>query len=212
MHCVHADIIREVENNGNRLSELLAKAANRSMYVGYLNQAMLAAVKNDNHSNIGKLVLHGSRNIFECLRYAGYANKPHARAMLLLIKAAQTGDIALVQKVFSEPVTVLLDKEQCLDDLYYDFFKGQEPALSVPIEIARRYGNGRVREELLLKSNVNQEEGYVYWNDLRLLHLDISLLRKIPWVKKLMLARNRLRNLPPEIGSYLKQVSTIVHV
>ena len=76
----------------------------------------------------------------------------------------------------------------------------------VPIEIARRAQNNDIREELLLHTDVNQEKGSVYWHGLRLLHLDISWVRKIHWVKYLRLARNGLRVIPNELGNYLKQV------
>ena len=75
----------------------------------------------------------------------------------------------------------------------------------VPIEIARRYDNIAVREELLLRTDVNQEDGTVSWHGLRLLNLDLSCIRKIHWVKHLRLARNGLRSIP-EVGAYLKQV------
>ena len=77
------------------------------------------------------------------------------------------------------------------------------------IEIARCYQNPIMREELLLRTNVNQEEGSVYWNDLHLLVLDLSWIRKIHWVKILRLAGNGFRSIPNEIGGYLKQVSNI---
>ena len=79
----------------------------------------------------------------------------------------------------------------------------------VPIEIARRAQNNNVREELLLRTDVNQEEGSVYWHGLRLLHLDLSWVRKIHWVKRLRLARNGFRVIPNEIGGYLKQVCIV---
>ena len=163
----------------------------------------------DNHLNVGKLVLHGATNIPECLRYATDEIKPNARAMLLLIKAAQRGDVAIVQKMFGEPAPGLQNRQEYEDD---GFRLVQEAALSgnistvMPIEIARRKRQHNVREELLFKTDVNEEEGYVYWHGLRLLQLDISWLRKITWVKKLRLARNGLKILPPEIGTYLKQV------
>ena len=76
----------------------------------------------------------------------------------------------------------------------------------VPIEIARRANNDAVREELLLRTDVNQEEGSVYWHGLRLLNLDLSWIRKIHWVKRLRLARNGFKTIPNEIGGYLRQV------
>ena len=175
----------------------------------YLNRALKAAVKNDNHLNIGKLIVKGSTTISECLRYAKNARKPHARAMLLLIKAAQTGDVAIVQKLFGEPAPGLQNPQEYEDD---GFGQVQEAVLSgnistvVPIEIARRNQHHDVREDLLLRTDVNEEEGYVYWHGLRLLQLDITWLRKITWVKKIRLARNGFKSLPQDIGTHLKQV------
>lgn len=79
----------------------------------------------------------------------------------------------------------------------------------VPIEIARRCSSLAVREELLLYTDVNQEEGTVDWHGLRLLVLDLSWIRKIYWAKRLRLARNGFKSIPSEIGRYLKQVSMI---
>ena len=82
---------------------------------------------------------------------------------------------------------------------------------AVPIEIARRSNNSAVREELLLRTNVNQEEGSVYWHGLRLLNLNLSWITKIHWVRQLRLARNGFKTIPNEIGGYLRQVC-IFHI
>ena len=175
-----------------------------------LDRALKAAVKNDNYENIGKLVVKGAKELQSCLQYAKDENKPHARAMLLMIIAAQTGDKAIVQKLYGEPAPGLQNKQDFEDYAFGDVQKAiQSGNIStvVPIEIARRNGQSQLREELLMKIDVNQEEGYVYWHGLRLLRLEISWLRKIMWVKKLRLARNAIKSLPPEMGAYLKQVS-----
>ena len=167
-------------------------------------------MKNDNHLYIGKLVENGAKELVSCLQYAKDEKKPKARAMLLLIIAAQTGDNAIVQKVFAEPAPGLQNKLDYEDDAFGDVQKAVlfgNISTVVPIEIARRNGQSQVREELLLKTDVNQEEGYVYWHGLHLLSLNITWLRKIAWVKKLRLARNGLKSLPPEMATYLKQVS-----
>ena len=208
----HTEIIKEVENNGDKLTELLKNGAD-NLEAGCLDRALKAAVKNDNHLNVGKLVVKGARELKECLQYAKDEKKPQARAMLLLIIAAQTGDKAIVQKLFGEPAPGLTNKQDYEDDGFGDV---QKAVLSgnistvVPIEIARRNGQNQVREELLLKTDVNQEEGYVYWHGLRLLQLDIAWLRKIAWVKKLRLARNGFKGLPPEMATYLKQVGLYI--
>ena len=170
----------------------------------------MAATRNDNHFNIGKLVVKGARNLTECLEYAQRENKPHARAMLLLITAASSGNKTIVQRLFGETV----DKPDSSRDFSDSGFPDvQKAVLSgkvstvVPIEIARRHGHLQVREELLLKTDVNREESYVYWHGLRLLNLEVSWLRRINWVRRLRLARNGFKTLPNDMGNYLKQVS-----
>ena len=179
-----------------------------------LNRALVAAVKNDNHFNVGKLVVKGASNLEECLQMSRDEKKPHARAMVLMIKAAMEGNQALIRKLFGESYSSEVDESQC-DDGFEDVQKAVlsgEVSTVVAIEIARRSGHCIVREELLLKTDVNQEEGSVYWHGLRLLVLDISWLQKIHWVKRLRLARNGFKSLPNEIGSCLQQVNTLVYL
>jgi leucine-rich repeat kinase 1/leucine-rich repeat kinase 2 len=202
------EIIKEVENDGEKLTDLLRNSTEQ-LEPNCLNRALMAATKNDNHFNIGKLVVKGAKNLDQCLEYALKENKPHARAMLLLIKAAFSGNKSIVQKLFGETV----DKPDNAKEFYDTGFQEvQKAVLSgkvstvVPIEIARRNGHLHVREELLLKTDVNQEDGYVYWHGLRLLQLEIPWLRRINWVKRLRLARNGFKTLPNDMGNYLKQV------
>ena len=175
----------------------------------------MAATQNDNHFNIGKLVRKGAKNLEDCLEFAQRQNKPYAHAMLMLIKAASSGNKAIVQKLFGGTV----DPDDSSKDLHgMGFAEVQRAVLSgkistmVPIEIARRNGHLQVLEELLLKTEVNQEEGYVYWHGLRLLQLEVSWLRWINWVKRLRLARNGFKTLPNDMGDYLKQVCMCVCV
>ena len=66
-----------------------------------------------------------------------------------------------------------------------------------------------MREELLLRTDVDKDSGVVLWFGLRLKQLEISWLRKIYWVKKIRLARNEFSSLPPQMGSYLKQCTKL---
>lgn len=201
------EIIKEVETNGDNLTELLRFNADQ-LEPNCLNRALTAAVKNDNHFNVGKLIVKGADNIEDCLKQSRDDLKPHARAMLLLVKAAMRGDRNLVLKLFGEPAPGM-DTREYQDDGFQDVQKAVlsgKVSTVVPIEIARRNGHTQVREELLLKTDVNMEEGTVYWHGLRLLVLDVSWLRKIYWVKRLRLARNGFKQLPNEMGTYLKQV------
>ncbi len=196
-----------METDGEKLTELLRNTD--QLEPNCLNRALMAATRNDNHFNIGKLVVKGAKNLDACLEYAQTEKKPHARAMLLLIKAASSGNKSIVKKLFGEAV----DKPDNLKDFSDNGFSDvQKAVLSgevstvVPIEIARRNRHIHVREELLLKTDVNQEEGYVYWHDLSLLQLEVPWLRRINWVKRLRLARNGFKTLPNDMGNYLKQV------
>ena len=65
-----------------------------------LDRAVIAAVKNNNHFNIGKLVVKGAQNIDEALQLSIDLKHHTAIAMLLFIKAAQFDDKNLVWKLF----------------------------------------------------------------------------------------------------------------
>ena len=173
-----------------------------------LNRALHAAIRNDNHINVGTLIVKGADQISEAIKTAEEERKPHARAMLLLVKAAMSGNRNLVLQLFGEPCPGL-------EKMYYEdegFPEVQRAVISgkvstvVPIEIARRNANADVREELLVKTGVNRQDGTVNWHGLRLLVLEASWLRRIHWVQTLRLYRNGLRRLPYEMGTYLKQV------
>ena len=217
IHCIYirkllniTEIIKEVETNGDKLTDLLSKSTD-SLEPGCLDRALKAAVKNDDHLSIGKLVVKGATELQACLQYAKEEKKPHACAMLLLTIGAKTGDKAIIQNLFDKPVLEIQSRQAYEDDEFGDVRKAVlsgNISTVVPIEIARRYGQIQVREELLLKTDVNQEEGYVNWHGLRLLQLDVAWLRKIAWVKKLRLSWNGFKSLPPEFATYLKQVST----
>lgn len=205
-----SEIVREVENDSENLTELLRDVVPDQLEPNCLNRALAAATQNNNYFNIGKLVIKGADNLQGCLEIAQREHQPHAQAMLLLIMAASSNNVALVHQLFGETFDTFegsMELEEC------DFLDAQKAVVSgkvptvVPIEIARRCGHGQVREELLLKTDVNQEQRYVYWYGLRLLHLDVQWLKRISWVKKFKLARNGFESLPSGMGDYLREVS-----
>ena len=208
---VSVEIVEEIETNGNNLSDLLNRYSIDQLEPDCISRVLIAATHNDNPVNVGELMLKGTRHLKECLEIAIREQKPHSQAMLLLVKAGITGNKSIIQKLFGNAVSnpSSLDPREFNDD---QFAEVQQAVLSgkvstvVPMEIARRNGNNQVREELLLKTDVNKEEGSVFWHGLRLLSLDISWLRCISWVKHLRLARNGFKSLPQEMGTYLKQV------
>uniref|UniRef100_A0A1X7V539 Roc domain-containing protein n=1 Tax=Amphimedon queenslandica TaxID=400682 RepID=A0A1X7V539_AMPQE len=201
-------IIKEVKTNGDNLTALLRVRID-DLEPHCLEDALTAAVEVGNHFNVGKLVVKGATNIQQALEDSKRLQKHEARAMLLLVIAAQTNDRDLVLKLFGVPAQKNTTHPLANDD---DFSEIQKVVISgrvstvVPIEVARRHQNPVVREELLLRTDVNQEEGSVYWHGLRLLVLDLSWIRRIHWVKRLRLARNGFQAIPNEIGDYLKQV------
>ena len=168
----------------------------------------------DNNANIGKLIIKGATNIDEALELAKRERKHNARAILLLVIAAIKNDRNLVLRLFGEPVP-----SPKAADISDEGFQEVQSAVTsgkvstvVPIEMARRNEHKGVREELLLRTDVNQQEGTVFWHGLRLNELEVAWLRKVQWVKKLRLARNGFKYLPNEIDSCLWHVSGRIHV
>ena len=115
---LNTEIIKEVKTNSYNLTELLQVPSDQ-LEPNCLNRALAAAVNNDNHFNIGKLIIKGADNIEDCLRQSRDHHKPHARAMLLLVKAAMQGDKNLVLKLFGESVPEM-DTQEYQDDSFKD--------------------------------------------------------------------------------------------
>jgi len=205
------ELVREVSRDGDRVGEILKSLSGRALEKEVLSKCLVSAVRNDNSVNIGKLVVKGAKDFHQCLEIAIKAKKLKARAMLMLIIAAATGDIMIVQHLYGETVEdSSLCKDWFLDDNFREVQKivqNGDVSTVVAIEMARRYGNPLVREALVLKTDVQEEEGVVLWHGLRLLRVEESWLEKISWVKTLRLARNGLRVLPDNVGNYLKQAS-----
>ena len=76
---------------------------------------------------------------------------------------------------------------------------------AIPIQRARYYKSEDVWQELLLHTGIEKET--VRWHGLRLLELNMSLMKAVKWVRRLKLAKNGLRSIPDDIGRYLRQVS-----
>lgn len=240
--------MREVKNNGDNLSELLAQANPEHLEPNCLNEALIAAVENDHHQNVGKLIVKGSTNISEALKLSVREKKVHASAMLMLVYAAMDGNCNLVRQLFDEiriedqpcqecskssggTYALLLrmlnqsmtdqDCRECLQSVRR-VLKTSDMPTTIPIEIARRNiaGNtsvqrarrcGHVREELLMKTDVSKDEKYVHWQGLGLRTIELNWLKRVDWVKTLLIGRNQLKSLPAQIGAHLKQVNNNNH-
>ena len=125
--------------------------------------------------------------------------------MLLLIAAALSGDKEVLNHLLLESIQYISYKEDILPLVYYGLLSVTVSS-DAPIEIARQNNQPHMMYELLMKTNVYPEEGCVYWIRLQLRELNISLLKRIYWVKTLRLSRNKLITLSEGINKYLKQV------
>ena len=99
---VNLEMIKEVDTDGDNLIELLRVSLDE-LEKNCLERALIAAVRRGNHFNVGMLVVKGATNVDEALELATQLKKHEARAMLLLVKAAQTNDRDLVLKLFGAP-------------------------------------------------------------------------------------------------------------
>ena len=174
-----------------------------------LNLALLAAVENGSPINPMKLILRGATNIDEALAKSRNVKQYAVTAALLIIKAAMVNDRILVMKLYGENVKgqetkIPLTREDNLVELQAAVSSNSIKTV-IPIEMSRRNNASAVREELLIRTGVDKNNGVILWFGLRLMELEISWLRKIFWVKTLKLARNEFTSLPTEMGQYLKQ-------
>lgn len=194
------EVVKDVEKNGDAWVKLLQN--NPSLETDCLSRALVAATKCDNPSNVGRLIIKGAANISEAIQLASKEGKMNAYAMLLLATAAMNDDCDLVRRLFGDHVAGCSDE---LQELRRVVAIGLVPT-SLPVEIAFLRQNKSVAEELLLRTDVHQSEGIVYWHGLGLNAIQTTLLSKINWVKRLHLGGNRLSIIPTEISLYLQQV------
>lgn len=199
-------IMREIYTNGERVMEFL-NTAKGSVDPQFFKEALRAAIEMDSDMNVGHLASSGPIDIHDCIKFAEKEGKSHARTLLLLILAAQTGDMNVLSQLRLETV----DKEHFGDaesksPLVHSSQLLVNVSPTVPIEIAHRKGHSQVREEMIMKTNVYPEEKRVHWSGMQLKELEFSWMSRISWVERLKLDRNELMALPNELGQYLQQV------
>jgi hypothetical protein len=198
--------MREIYTNGERVMELL-NTAKSLLAPQFFKEALRAAIEMDSDINIGHLALSGPIDVSECIKFAEKEGKSHARALLMLTQAAETGDMNILSQLCLKTV----DKENFGDtETKYPLVHSSQLLVNilptVPIEIARRKGHSQVREEMVMKTNVYPEKRKVHWSGMRLKDLEASWMNRISWVERLKLDRNGLMVLPNELGQYLQQV------
>ena len=193
--------MREIYTNGERVMELL-NTAKDSLDAQFFKEALRAAIEIDSDINIGHLALSGPIDVSECIEFAEKEEKSHARAILMLIQAAETGDMNILSQLYLKTV----DKENFGDTEAKFPLIHSSQLLVNNIEIARRRGHSQVREEMIMKTNVYLEERKVHWSGMQLKNLEASWMSKISWVEWLKLDRNGLTVVPNELNQYLQQV------
>ena len=178
----------------------------------YLNATLLAAVESGSPSATYKLILHGATNLDEALTKSRKLEKPTVTAALLIIKAAIVNDRILVMKLYGENVQgemkIPLTEEDSLAE-FQAAVASESIKTMIPIKISQVYNASAVMEVLLLQTDVNQESGKVGWHGLNLTQLETSWLINISWVEKLRLSHNELKSLPPDMGDYLQQCTSL---
>ena len=166
--------------------------------VNFLNQALVAATLNDNLECIGKLIKMGAKSIDECIQLATEKKVKNATAVLLLQKAALTGDKSLFTNPSSSPefhdVTYLVKLR-----IFELVLRGRMSTVD-PLEVAQQTGQHLVRRKLLMMTGVNELDGHVNWSNLHITNLDKQLLETMySWLRRFNLSSNKLRRIPVEI-------------
>lgn len=207
------EIVKEVKSNGKNLTELL-KSGMEKLEPNCINRALEAATRNNNHLHIAKLILKNPTNLEECLEIARLEKMAYSRAALLLVVAALTNDVAIVQTLFGNGEIVPGFPDQHNDEGFNEVRKAiasGKISNIASLDLARKYRNYKVQEKLLMQTDVHQREGIVRWQGLGLIEVKQKWLRNICWVKMLKLARNGLRRLPNDM-TVLMQVRKNVYV
>lgn len=141
-----------------------------------MNQALIAATLNENHECIGKLIKMGARNIDECITLAKEKGLIKSKAMLFLLKAAQTGESALLHHRVVNNSS--LDSELTSDGEIIKAVLSNEVSTLIPLELAQQFGQHSTHREILMLTNTNKFKGNVDWSRLNLVSLDAQLLER----------------------------------
>ena len=183
----------------------------------FLNQALVAATLNDNHECIGKLIKMGARNIDECTQLAKEKNLVNATTMLLLMRAALTGDeTPLKLSQLPSPWTGCILHQELPNksgSLEHGLFR--KVVLTVQrnhrlstfdaVVVAQQNGQHSMCRKLMMLTGTIQHEhqhryqGCINWSKFCLVSIDVQLIEMCKWVTNLDLSANKLCKIPSEI-------------
>ena len=168
---------------------------------------MLAAARTDDSTIIGKLALLGTVSIDQALKEASDLRHPKAHAMLLMLQAAFSGRVTIIQNLFG---IFKLGSLRLPGEVL--FAARRDVSTVIPLRIAAENHHWAVYEELLVHTETSKEQGKVIWEGLNLDKFDADWLRRVAWVQHLNMSKNKLASLPAEMVSYLKNVSQFYSV
>ena len=174
--------------------------------IKFLNQALVAATLNDNHECIGKLIKMGATNFDECIQLGTKKGVTNALAMLLLMRAALTGDDSFLKRLINPSLSANTLHELSNNS---EFSIPRQVIMIVSdgrlstidaLEVAQRSGQHSVHRKLMMLTHVNMGAGSVDWSKLNLIHMDMRLFEACTWLTDLDLSANKLSCIPSEIG------------
>ena len=208
-----AAIIRAVQLDSPELDHFL-KTPNSFLEPDCLQCAMQEAIRKNDPVSAGKLVIKGhlTLDLKDAVCHAKRVQSHAVHALLLMVLAAFDNDHHLVRSLLGQEVPANYQNPMVAHPAFVHLQNAvcrSASIIAVPIEIARRHNSVDVRRELLLNTGVSREKGNVMWQNLRLTELEVSWLKGIQWVQKLVLSNNNLLSFPANAGRYLKQAIMI---
>ena len=179
----------------------------------FLNEALIAATLTDDYGSIGKLIRLRTKNIDKCIQLAQEKRVVNATAMLLLMKAACTGDKSPLHSIMGRSAAKpefsnMTSNDTSMMTLASTAVLKHRVCILLPLHLAQLNGHYPVvRELLMLETFIDKQEGSIDWSDLSLVSLDTQPLEAAGgWLKLFLLTSNKLRSLPNEV-EMLKRVS-----
>ena len=193
----------KAEDENDNLRQVLQSYEQEGLHldVKFLNQALEAATLNDNHKCIGKLITLGATNIDECIKLGKEKRVADTLAMLLLMKAALTGDErflnGLVNRLFPAQTFQEFPDHEFGFDLYCRVVHQMQYSSTIDaLEVAKWHGQHSIHRKLMMLTS-RRDNG---WSKLNLTYVDVRILEMCTWLTKLDLSTNLLSSLPLNIG------------
>ena len=172
--------------------------------VKFLNQALVAATLNNNHKCIGKLIKMGARNIDDCIQLAKEEEVHYPIIMLLLMKAALTGDESFLKLLINPHADILHELPAHSDSLEHSLLRELTDiwtfekcyrilSMTDALEVAQQCGQYSVHRKLMILIHPG-------WSNLNLTYIDARVLEMCNWLTNLDLSANKLSSLPSNVG------------